>query len=360
MKVAKQALAALSAILIIAALIGCASKPKVKVVELENKGSSMNVSTPEWIKAYTAHGISRVQAQAEFKDKYCIIGEESGVNKQFVIAWADSFSAQQRIGAMLRTNIASEYQARVQGAAQTTGGAGSTTGAGTASGEFKQEIDNVINAIVNVSYSGAQREADWWSLRRRYDADQTGVYSDEYTAYVLYTFPKAELNRQIARALETSISADSALYEITMDIARGLLLKSFDYIGAGDLEPPATPTQTPEQKKVVSASGPTGNVIIRNNSSGTGSIMSMVKIYSGYEAKGEPVTIYEKPVLGGQQADWDLAEGIYTVEVFLNGAKESQQPGLIGSGRTTIGVTAGNTFIADFSGGSISSFTKRN
>jgi len=360
MKITRQALAALSAIVIIAVAVGCATKPKVKIVELENKGSSMGLTTPDWIKAYTAYGISRVQAQAEFKDKYCIIGEETGVNKQFAIAWADSFSAQQRIGAMLRTNIASEYQARVQGAAQSQGGANSTSAAGSGSGEYKQQIDNIINAVVNVSYSGAQREADWWSLRRRYDPDQKDVFSDEYTAYVLYTFPKAELNRQIARALETSVAADSALYQITIDIARSLLTKSFDYLGAGELEPPEAPPQTPEEKKIVAAAGPTGNIIIRNNSSGTGSIMSMVKIYSGYEAKGEPVLVYDKPVLGSQQAEWDLAEGIYTVEVFLNGRQESNQPGLVGSGRTTIGVTSGNTFIADFSGGNISSFTKRN
>jgi len=333
-------------------------RPKVVVTELENKGTSMKVATPDWIKTYTANGISKVQAG--YKDMYCIIGEETGVNKQFVLALADNFSAQQRIGAMLRTNIASEYQARVTGIAQSSGGANSSQAAGSGSGEYKQEIDNVINAIVNVSYSGAQREADWWSLRRRYDPDQKGVYSDEYTAYVLYLFPKAELNRQIARALETSVNADSALYQITIDIAKGLLTKSFDFLGAGNLEAPETPAQTAAEKRTITAGGPTGTMIIRNNSGGTGSIMSMVKIYSGYEAKGEAVLTYDKPVLGGQQADWSLAEGIYTVEVFLNGARESQQPGLVGSGRTTIGVTGGNTFVADFSGGSISSFTKRN
>jgi len=183
----------------------------------------MNVATPDWIKNYTANGISSVQAAPAFRDKYCIIGEESGVNRQFVLAWADNFSAQQRIGAMLRTTIASEYQARVQGAAQSTGGANSTTAAGAGSGEYRQEIDNVINAIVNVSYSGAQREADWWSLRRRYDPDQKDVFSDEYTAYVLYTIPKAELNRQIASALETSVKADSALYDVTIEMARQIL-----------------------------------------------------------------------------------------------------------------------------------------
>jgi hypothetical protein len=219
MKIGKL-MAAFTTIAVIS-LIGCASKPKVKVDELENKGTSIGVATPDWIKNYTANGITSVQSQPQYKDKYCVIGEESGVNKQFVLAWADNFSAQQRIGAMLRTNIASEYQARVQGAAQSQGGA--TTSAGANSGEYRQEIDNVINSIVNVSYSGAQREADWWSLRRRYDPDQKGQYSDEYTAYVLYTIPKGELNRQVSEAMITAARADSALYDITVQMARDIL-----------------------------------------------------------------------------------------------------------------------------------------
>jgi hypothetical protein len=208
---------------VIMALIGCASGPKVTVSEMENKGTAMGVPTPDWIKLYTASGITAVQNQPQFKDKYCIIGEESGVNKQFVLTWADAFSAQQRIGAMLRTNIASEYQARVQGAAQSTGGANSSSAQGAGSGEYNQQIDNIINAVVNVSYSGAQRDSDWWSLRRRYDPDQKDVFTDEYTAYVLYTFPKAELNRQVANALSTSVSKDSVLYDITISMAQQIL-----------------------------------------------------------------------------------------------------------------------------------------
>jgi len=190
-------------------------------VELENKGTSMNIGTPDWIKNYTANGISAVQALPQYKDKYCIIGEESGVNKQFVLAWADNFSAQQRIGAMLRTNIASTYDARVKGTAQSTGGATASQGAST--GEYNQQIENVLNAVVNVSYSGAQREADWWSLLRRYDPDQKNVYSDAYTSYVLYTIPKKELNTQVANAMTNAIKKDSALYDITIEIAKEML-----------------------------------------------------------------------------------------------------------------------------------------
>jgi hypothetical protein len=62
MKIAKKALAALTVITIIA-LVGCATKPKVKIVEMENKGTSMGIKPPDWIKNYVANGISAVQAQ---------------------------------------------------------------------------------------------------------------------------------------------------------------------------------------------------------------------------------------------------------------------------------------------------------
>jgi predicted Zn-dependent protease len=120
-------------------------------------------------------------------------------------------------------------------------------------GEYQQEINNIVSAVVNVSYSGAQREADWWSLRRRYDPDNREIYTDEYTAYVLYTIPKAELNRQIALALETSVKADSALYDITIALARDILLQGYNEIelvdtaaitrtAAASYNPPGSPT----------------------------------------------------------------------------------------------------------------------
>jgi len=197
----------------------CVSNPKSNILEMENKGTVMGTDTPEWLKIYTAKGVSALNARPEYKDKYCVVGEESGVNRQFVIAWADNMSAQQRIGQILRTNIASRYEAAVTG----------TSASGTEnSSNYKQQIDNALNAIVNVSYSGAQREADWWSLRRRYDADDKEKFSDEYTAWVLYTIPKAELNRQIAFALETSVAKDSELYDITIALARDILLQGYD------------------------------------------------------------------------------------------------------------------------------------
>jgi hypothetical protein len=225
MKNAKRALAALSVIAIILSA-GCAST-KVKVVEMENKGTSVGVSTPGWVKTYTQYGISRLQSQSEYRDRYCVVGEETGINRQFVLAWADNFSAQQRIGAMLRTTIASEYNAKVQGSARSAGinevALGSTV--------YQQQIDDVLNTLVNVSYSGAQREADWWSLLRRYDPDVKDSYRDEYTGYVLYTIPKAMLNQQVAYALETAVNSDSALYDVTIEIARQIMINGIESWG---------------------------------------------------------------------------------------------------------------------------------
>jgi len=203
-------------------LSSCATT-KVKVVEMENKGTSMGIAAPDWIKLYTKEGITKVQALPQFKEKYCVIGEESGTNKQFVLAWADNFSAQQRIGAMLRTTIDTAYRAEVRGNAQSSGGNNSITSAGSGASDYNQEINNIINSVVTVSYTGAQRDSDWWSLRRRYDPDQKDVFTDEYTAYVLYTIPKSELNRQVAYALETAVKKDSELYQITIEMAKSIL-----------------------------------------------------------------------------------------------------------------------------------------
>jgi hypothetical protein len=348
MKTSKLIMAIFAA-LIALFMINCASgsrvpEPTVRVIELENKGSVIRASTPNWVTTYIEHGISRVQALPEFRDRYCVIGEESSVNRQFALAWADSFSAQQRIGQMLRINIASQFEARIRGEAQSIGLAGAS------SGEIQQEIDSLINAVINVSFSGAQREADWWSLRRRYDPDLIDVFSDDYTAFVLYTIPKAEMNRQIAWALETSVSADSALYDITIELARNILLGSMNYLGEGELSPAETPPQTPEQRIEINAAV-SGTITIRNNSSRTGNVMTEVRIYRGFDVRGEPFMVYDRQVLGNQQVSWDLPEGVYTVEVFLNNDN-------VGRNRT-VDVTARGVFAADFFDGNLSLFYRR-
>ena len=204
---------AIFAVIIGFLLFSCASGPESNVTELENKGTILGIPAPYWVRIYLEKGVSGLQALPEFRDKYCIVGEERGVNRQFVISWADAASAAQRIASLVRTNIASRYNTAVLA---------------ENSVQYQQEINNVLNAVSNVSFSGAQREADWWSLRRRYDPDNREIFTDEYTAWVLYTIPREELNRQIAFAMETGVSGDSALYDVTIALARDILLQGYD------------------------------------------------------------------------------------------------------------------------------------
>jgi hypothetical protein len=245
----KKTVLALCAITALVLSAYATSGTAANIIELENKGTVIGVPTPDWVKTYLEKGVSALQAQPQYKDKYVIVGEESGINRQFVLAWADQASAQQRIGSLLRTNIASRYQAAVNATVQNSDVANSETN----SSFYQQEIENILIAVVNVSYSGAQREADWWNLRRRYDPDNKEVYTGEYAAYVLYTVPKAEMNRQIAFALQTSVSKDSALYDITLSLARDILLQGYDQTelataaaieqtAANSYDPPGSPT----------------------------------------------------------------------------------------------------------------------
>jgi hypothetical protein len=208
---------------------GCSSGPKERIEERENKGTEMGVSTPDWVRAYTMYGLARLQSQVTYRDKYCVIGEETGANLQFVQAWADHFSAQQRIGSTLRETVEAEYAVKLQAYALSAGITEAVTGEG---GLFQQQVDNVLSVIVSVTYTGAQREADWWTLRRRYDPEEKDAYTDAYTVYVLYTVPKAELNRQVAAAMETTVSAESVFDDITIDLAREILQNGLPNWGA--------------------------------------------------------------------------------------------------------------------------------
>jgi len=170
----------LRGLILLSLLTACASGSgrNSNTVELENKGTAMGVPTPEWVKIYLEKGLSALQAQTRYKDKYCIVGEESGVNRQFVISWADMASAQQRIGALLRTNIAGRYEAVITAASQS--GAESVA-------LYRQEINNTVNALVNVSYSGAQTITDrlnaGFSRMQEFDADITAMSLLAATGY---------------------------------------------------------------------------------------------------------------------------------------------------------------------------------
>jgi hypothetical protein len=237
-------LVVLSAIIAAAAILGnCGSAPPPAVppptiiVEdvaltkiLRHKGSELGINElPAWVSAYMNKSIAGVQSLPEYKDYYAIIGTERGVNLQFVLTWADNFSAQQQIGAILRTTVASTFQAVARGLAQSSGGANSSSSAGTGSGSYQQGISNSINTLVAATYSGARREADYWVLQRAYDPDQAGKYSDEYIAYVLYIIPKDTLNQQVSTHLQENGVQNPEMAALNTRAAEEIIRNGLDW-----------------------------------------------------------------------------------------------------------------------------------
>jgi hypothetical protein len=182
--------------------------------------------------------------------------------------------------------------------------------------------------VVNVSYSGAQLEANWWILNRRYDPDVKDKYSDEYTAYVMYTFPKAELNRQVAHALETAVSADSALYDITIQLAKELLLEGSD-LGAIEPVVGSAPAAGTGRLTITSVNGPSNAV-------------TMIKIYRGFSTVGDAYLTYDQQLLPQRNAVFNLPEGTYMVELYYDGSNTPW-------GSAQLSVSAGNVYESNVS-----------
>jgi hypothetical protein len=223
MRIAKKAMAVLAAVAVMGVvLVGCATKVKTNTVILDDKGKGFdpNIPTPEWVTVYQTKNISGLQNLDEYKDFYCFVGTESGINKQFVLAWADNFSAQQQIGAMIRTTIASAFQAKREGMASSQGGSGAQS---TLAGSLNQSIDDAINSVVAAQYTGAQRENDWWRLTRTYDPDDKTKFQDEYTAWVFYTFPRDMLKNQLNNALNNTKALDPEAAKMAMEIGQDIL-----------------------------------------------------------------------------------------------------------------------------------------
>jgi hypothetical protein len=282
-----------------------------------NKGTIDKIPAPEWFTTYQREGnIVAVESLPAFKDRYCFIGAQNGPDLEFCQAFARQFQVQSQIAEMVRINIAGELKA---------------TQSGDKSG-LDDAVDNFVNGVLNVSFSGAQMTGDWWRSVRVYDPDRKGVYNDRYEAYILYTAPRKTLNQAVSQALETAANKDSVLYDITIALAKRILLGDGAAYDLRNEEAPASVS-------AVSPSAGTGklSLLSRNDPS---NFISMVKIFKGTEAQGEPFLTDANPIRGDRKAEWNLPEGEYTVALYYNNSDRE-------SARARVSVTAGDVFTSE-------------
>jgi hypothetical protein len=294
-------------------IVSCATAKGREQKEMSNKGTIDKIPAPEWFTTYLRDGnILAVEALPAFKDRYCFVGYQRGPDLEFCQAFARQYDIQSQISEMVRTNVAGELKAKQTGDA----------------GGLENSIDNFVNGVLNTSFSGVQRTGDWWRSIREYDHDRKGAYEDYYEAYVFYTVPRSTLNQAVATAMETAISKDSELYQITMDLVREILTSGYNLNAPGPATAPAT----------VSQAG-TGKISIFSRNAPS-DFISMVKIFKGTEARGEPLLTSNDPIRGDRKAEWDLPEGEYTVALYYNNSDRAW-------GQARVSVTAGDVFNAD-------------
>jgi hypothetical protein len=292
-------------------IVSCASGPKAPK-ELLSKGTMDKKPTPEWLTTYLDGTIFDVEAL--FKDMYCFIGEERGPDLEFCQTFVRQYNVQAQIAEMVRTNVAAALKAT------RTGDAGGTDNA----------IDNFVNVVLNTSFSGGQRASDWWRLVRQYDPDRKEVYTDQYEAYVLYTVPRNILNQDVGTNIQTAASKDPELYQITMDFVRDIMTPGYN-LRTAQSAPAPSPAPVPQAG--------TGKISIFSRNAPS-DFISMVKIFKGTEARGEPLLTSNDPIRGDRKAEWDLPEGDYTVALYYNNSERAW-------GQARVSVTAGDVFNAD-------------
>lgn len=164
---------------------------RVKTEVLDHKGASLGKSAlPEWIDAYIDFGAAGVEELAKFQDQYCFIAEYHAENLDAGLAWVKGFEVPQLIARQIQLKVESIFVGAAVGAPED---------------DYGTYFENVVKSTTDVSFSGAKLVQDYWVLVRTYDPDIKNTYSDAYQIYVLYTMPKAMLDKQLNNEIDKAM-----------------------------------------------------------------------------------------------------------------------------------------------------------
>lgn len=198
-----------TAVLVVCLLFAsCASTPddpepkqltsKVTTEILEHKGTALGITTlPVWVSSYVELGVRGVEKLSDFSEEYCFVAEMTADNLNAGQAWLNGFEVPQIIARQLQSRVESLFVGAAVGAPED---------------DYGTYFENVVRTTTDVSFSGAKKVSDWWSLIRKYDPDIKKAYTDAYYIYVLYTMPKELLDRQLLDQIEKA-EEDSEMSE---------------------------------------------------------------------------------------------------------------------------------------------------
>ncbi|MCR4940972.1 MAG: hypothetical protein K5930_12835 [Treponemataceae bacterium] len=186
----------LVAVLVVCLLFAsCTSDPepkdlssKVKTEILEHKGTALGVNTlPVWVESYVSLGTKGLEKLSDFTEEYCFVAEMAAANLNAAQAWLNGFEMPQLIAREISSRVESLFVGAAVGAPED---------------DYGTYFENVVKTTTDVSFTGAKKVSDWWSLIRVYDPDIKNSFKDEYRVYVLYTIPRSLLDRQLANEID--------------------------------------------------------------------------------------------------------------------------------------------------------------
>lgn len=192
----KKALVIISVLLVAISLVACASGPAKNAKAgsladsksvnrpeiIDYKGSEFNANPPEWIQVYIESDISGVEKLSRYKDKYCVVVEIDGQDKEGVMLALSNLKAPVEIAGRISTRV----QQRFAGAQ-----VGDTD-------KLENYMENVVKVSREASFSGFGKEGETWTYLQYFKPGKKKEPDKTlYRGYQLWAIDRAVLQKQI-------------------------------------------------------------------------------------------------------------------------------------------------------------------
>ncbi|MDR2020975.1 MAG: hypothetical protein LBQ14_09450 [Treponema sp.] len=191
---------------VLSALAACAGgpKPTQQTELLDYKGAALGISIPAWVTTYQENeGNLAVEALPEYKDFNCFVVNRESTDKAFLLAWVNNLSGPVAIASTIATGLSQDVEGRARNIEDA---------------EREQMIRTNTEVMINASYTGARKVADWWYLARNKETK-----AESYHAFALYIIEKKVLNDHIVRNLQNIADDNAAMSEARRAIYADLI-----------------------------------------------------------------------------------------------------------------------------------------
>ncbi len=192
----KKVVLIVSVLLVALSLLACVSKPaknekagtladskSVNRPEIiDYKGSEFNANPPEWIQVFIESDISGVEQLARYKDKYCVVVEMDGKDKEGVMLALANLKAPVEIAGRISTRVQQRFAGAQVGDVD----------------KIETYMENVVKVAREASFSGFGKEGETWTYLQYFKpGPKKELDKAVYRGYQLWSISKADLQKQV-------------------------------------------------------------------------------------------------------------------------------------------------------------------